>query len=98
HEKARTRQRDKPSHSISSATCDWVVRLIKQQWSPEQISDWLAETQSIRVSHESQVHTGKATRSKKASKKRMNKAMRFLQHHSERVRKYFRHSSIAYAA
>lgn len=52
HEKARTRQQNKPSHSISSATCDWVVRLIKQQWSPEQISGWLAETQSIRVSHE----------------------------------------------
>ena len=45
-----------------------------------------------------QVHSGRATRNKKQLKQRVNKAMRLLQKHPERIKKYFEHSSIAYAA
>lgn len=45
-----------------------------------------------------QVHSGKAARTKKQLKSKVNKAMKLLQKRPERVAKYFKHPSIAYAA
>jgi len=52
HQFAQQRQQDKPRSRISLETRTTVERLIRLQWSPEQISGWLKRTGRDSVSHE----------------------------------------------
>jgi len=52
HRVAQERRRARPRHRISDDTWDWVERLLREDWSPEQISLWLKQEQHLRVSHE----------------------------------------------
>ena len=46
------RRKAKCSKRISGETWQWVERLMREDWSPEQISLWLAREKQIFVSHE----------------------------------------------
>lgn len=52
HEKTMTRRLNKAQPRIDSSTWDWVEALIKQDWSPEQISGRLFREQGVSISHE----------------------------------------------
>lgn len=52
HELAQQRQQDKPHSRISADTWTTVERLLRLQWSPEQISGWLKKTGRGSISHE----------------------------------------------
>ena len=45
-------RRIKAKHRIQPETWDWVERLIRMDWSPEQISGWLKNRIDIQISHE----------------------------------------------
>jgi IS30 family transposase len=47
-----TRRHTKSHVRIAPETWHLVDQLLRDQWSPEQISGWLSHTQSVRVSHE----------------------------------------------
>jgi len=49
---ADTRRREKAKPKIPEATYDIVNDLIEKDWSPEQISGWLAAEKNVRISHE----------------------------------------------
>jgi len=51
HEFALSR-RKKVRHRIPERTWEWIELLIRQEWSPEQVSGWLRETSGISISHE----------------------------------------------
>lgn len=51
HEFALSR-RKKVRHRIPERTWEWIEILIRQEWSPEQVSGWLRETFGISISHE----------------------------------------------
>lgn len=51
HEFALSR-RKKARHRITERTWEWIEILIRQEWSPEQVSGWLRETFGISISHE----------------------------------------------
>jgi IS30 family transposase len=53
HQKAKARQLGKVHFRISAFTWSLVDTLIKQDWSPEQISGRLSKEQNISISHES---------------------------------------------
>ena len=50
--KAEARQKPRLRPRISSATWELIESLIRQDWSPEQLSGWLKTTQRLRVSPE----------------------------------------------
>ncbi|NTV15793.1 MAG: IS30 family transposase [Desulfobulbaceae bacterium] len=52
HELSQQRQQDKPRSRISADTWTTVERLLRLQWSPEQISGWLKRTNRGAISHE----------------------------------------------
>lgn len=52
HRQALERQRDKPRQRINDHVHETVSILIKWDWSPEQISLWLAQERITKVSHE----------------------------------------------
>jgi IS30 family transposase len=52
HQFAQQRHQDKPRSKITAATWTTVKRLLRLQWSPEQISGWLQRTGRDSVSHE----------------------------------------------
>lgn len=52
HEFARQRQQDKPRSRIPPDTWTTVERLLRLQWSPEQITGWLKKTGQGSISHE----------------------------------------------
>ena len=52
HQFAQLRHQDKPRSKITADTWTTVERLLKLQWSPEQISGWLRKTRRGSVSHE----------------------------------------------
>jgi IS30 family transposase len=45
-------RRKKPWHRIEASTWLLIESLIRQEWSPEQISGWLRENFSVHISHE----------------------------------------------
>ena len=45
-------RRDKAKRRIITAVWEMIDRLIKLDWSPEQISDYLSKEQRLRISHE----------------------------------------------
>lgn len=49
---ARQRRRDKARRRIDQAVCGFVEALLELDWSPEQISSWLAHNMDVLVSHE----------------------------------------------
>jgi IS30 family transposase len=51
HEKALSRRRV-PGSSVDPATWALVEYLIRQEWSPEQVSDWLKDNYGLQISHE----------------------------------------------
>lgn len=53
HEKSVERQQNKVTTRISPETWAVVNRLIREDWSPEQISGWLKSNDNTSVSHES---------------------------------------------
>lgn len=46
------RRKEKAKPRIATETWDWVGRLLKEDWSPEQISGWLAAEKSMLISPE----------------------------------------------
>ena len=52
HRLAQERRRAKCSPRIPEETWQWVERLLREDWSPEQISLWLAREKRLHVSHE----------------------------------------------
>jgi len=63
HQFAQQRHQDKPRSKITSETWTTVERLLRLQWSPEQISGWLRKTGRDPVSHEwiyQYIYTNKA--------------------------------------
>ena len=52
HQFAQQRHQDKPRSKITLTTWTTVKRLLRFQWSPEQISGWLQKTDRGSVSHE----------------------------------------------
>jgi len=52
HRLALERRRAKCSPRIPDETWQWVERLLREDWSPEQISRWLAREKRLHVSHE----------------------------------------------
>jgi len=52
HRLAVARRASKRRRRIDEATRQWVERLLREDWSPEQISLWLRKEKGIRVSHE----------------------------------------------
>ena len=52
HQFAQQRHQDKPRSIITQETWTTVERLLRLQWSPEQISGWLRKTERGSVSHE----------------------------------------------
>jgi IS30 family transposase len=52
HRLAQTRQVDKSKPRITESVWDDVYRLLKEKWSPEQISGWLCVERYVYVSHE----------------------------------------------
>lgn len=53
HQTALQRRQDKVSHRIESEDWLWVDKLLKEDWSPEQISGWLKREKKKLISHES---------------------------------------------
>ncbi len=49
---ADNRHKEKVRPRIETETWDWVNRLLREDWSPEQISGWLATEKSLHISHE----------------------------------------------
>jgi transposase, IS30 family len=49
---AEKRLQDKPTTRISSKSWERVEQLLREDWSPEQISNWLRQEENIRISHE----------------------------------------------
>jgi IS30 family transposase len=49
---AETRRREKAKPKIPEETYDIINDLIEKDWSPEQISGWLAAEKNMRISHE----------------------------------------------
>jgi IS30 family transposase len=45
-------RRKKPLYRIDAFTWIWIEALIRQEWSPEQVSDWLKENYDLQISHE----------------------------------------------
>lgn len=45
-------RRKKAHYRIANATWEWIEQLIRQEWSPEQISGWLREHFAVPISHE----------------------------------------------
>jgi IS30 family transposase len=45
-------RRKKARYRIGASTWSWIEILIRQDWSPEQVSDWLEENYSLQISHE----------------------------------------------
>jgi IS30 family transposase len=45
-------RRKKPWHRIEGSTWFLIESLIRQEWSPEQVSGWLRENVGLRISHE----------------------------------------------
>ena len=52
HRLAQERRWAKYSKRISEETWQWVERLLREDWSPEQVSRWLAREKRLHVSHE----------------------------------------------
>ena len=52
HQKAMSRRFDKSQPRIPVSTWNFIEHLIKNEWSPEQISTWLKQQCDIKVSHE----------------------------------------------
>ncbi|MBT6217533.1 MAG: IS30 family transposase, partial [Candidatus Marinimicrobia bacterium] len=52
HQFALERRQDKSRVSIDSGTWSFIESLIRNEWSPEQVSGWVAENMSYSVSHE----------------------------------------------
>lgn len=52
HQLAQQRQKDKVTVRIGPGIWDWVKKLLKEDWSPEQISGWLKLEQRLSISHE----------------------------------------------
>jgi IS30 family transposase len=52
HRFAQERRRSKCFRRISDGVWDWVERLLREDWSPEQISLWLAQEKKLFISHE----------------------------------------------
>lgn len=64
HQFAQQRHQDKPRSKIMPDTWTTVERLLRLQWSPEQISGWLRKTERGPISHEwiyQYVYANKAT-------------------------------------
>lgn len=49
---AENRRKDKVHVRITSATWQRVERLLREDWSPEQISGWLLREEDVSISHE----------------------------------------------
>jgi len=49
---AESRKQGKARHRIDGSTWAFVERLIRKDWSPEQISGWMKKSMNIAVSHE----------------------------------------------
>lgn len=49
---AEERRQAKTKPRLGPAVWDWVKRLLREDWSPEQISLWLAKEKKLSVSHE----------------------------------------------
>lgn len=52
HQKAMARQQEKSHCHISEASWQLVEQKIRQDWSPEQVSNWLQRERGIQISHE----------------------------------------------
>jgi len=52
HQLALDRRQDKAKVRIDSGTWSFIESLIREEWSPEQISGWVSENMSCSVSHE----------------------------------------------
>jgi IS30 family transposase len=52
HQKAMARQQEKSHCRISTESWQLVEKKIQQDWSPEQVSNWLEREREIQVSHE----------------------------------------------
>ena len=52
HQKAMARRRNKVQCRITAADWQVVERKLRLDWSPEQVSNWLAQERDIQVSHE----------------------------------------------
>ena len=52
HRSTIARRQSKACRRIAGETWQVVDQLLKEQWSPEQISGWLHHTQSVQISHE----------------------------------------------
>ena len=52
HQLALDRCQAKAKISIDAGTWSFIESLIREEWSPEQISGWVAENMSYTVSHE----------------------------------------------
>jgi len=52
HQLALDRRQDKARVSIDSSSWSLIESLIREEWSPEQISGWVSENMSYSVSHE----------------------------------------------
>ena len=52
HRLAQGRRRAKCSKHSSEETWQWVERLLREDWSPEQMSRWLGLEKQLHVSHE----------------------------------------------
>ncbi len=46
------RHKEKAQPRIANETWNWVERLLREEWSPEQISGWLAVEKALPISHE----------------------------------------------
>jgi IS30 family transposase len=49
---ALTRREAKAKPRIAPGTWEWVESLLREEWSPEQVSGWLSMEQGLHVSHE----------------------------------------------
>ena len=49
---ALTRREAKAKPRIAPGTWEWVESLLREEWSPEQVSGWLSIEQGLHVSHE----------------------------------------------
>ena len=45
-------RRNKAKSYITTETWDWIEQLLREDWSPEQISGWLKNREDIHISHE----------------------------------------------
>ena len=49
---ALARRETKAKPRIATGTWEWVESLLREEWSPEQVSGWLSIEQGLHVSHE----------------------------------------------